>query len=330
MLFRLRLLLHEVKHGNLPLFRNRNLNSPLLFRENRVRSLDILVQDREGFCLTLIFSRIQRHGQQCIVHLLQQFHRLYGVCQLFNKNLSTFFMVKVLRIRPFHFVRQVMIEAHHPHCHLFPFIDRHPGVIRRFQVLTVTDKPVNSACGLIPVQMNACIRVPVWATLQRNAPAIVIFVGIVCPAECMAAAADSVMVFQEVCPLFLVLMIQEERIDCQPAVRIIAASCEISVYFIFRNELLVLIPVKAISCGKILIRLCKLLEQSRNLIRLIKVHPHQVFIFGIGFPQRGQSFIEIGQKIRVIQQVCQPVCQFRETAPEDFCILKHFFGNAIG
>ena len=59
------------------------------------------------------------------------------------------------------------------------------------------------------------------------------------------------------------------------------------------------------------------------------MHPHQVFIFGIGFPQRGQSLIEIGQKIRIIQQARQPVCQFRETAPEDFCILKHCFGNAI-
>ena len=55
--------------------------------------------------------------------------------------------------------------------------------------------------------MNACIRVPVWATLQRNAPAIVIFVRIICPAECMTAATDSVMVFQKVCPLFLIFMV---------------------------------------------------------------------------------------------------------------------------
>ena len=59
------------------------------------------------------------------------------------------------------------------------------------------------------------------------------------------------------------------------------------------------------------------------------MHPHQAFIFGIGFSQRGQSLIEIGQKIRIIQQARQPVRQFRETAPEDFCILKHCFGNAI-
>ena len=101
----------------------------------------------------------------------------------------------------------------------------------------------------------------------------------------MAAAADSVMIFQEASPLFFVLMIQEKRIDCQPTVRIIAAPCEVSIDFIFRDELFILIPVKAISCGKILIRLCKLLEQSRNLIRLIKVHPHQVFIFDVGFSQ---------------------------------------------
>ena len=146
----------------------------------------------------------------------------------------------------------------------------------------------------------------------------------------MTAAADSVMPFQEVSPFLFVLMIQKERIDCQPTVRIIAAPCEISVYFIFRDELLILIPVKAIPRRVVLIRFRKLVEQCRHLIRLIKVHPHQVFIFDVGFPQRGQSLIEIGQKIRVIQQVCQPVCQFRETAPEDFCILKHCFGNAIG
>ena len=156
-----------------------------------------------------------------------------------------------------------------------------------------------------------------------------IFVRIVCPAECMAAAADPVMLFQEVSPFFFVLMIQEERIDCQPTVRIIAAPCEISVYFIFRNELLVLIPVKAIPRRVVLIRLCKLLKQSCHFIRLIKVHPHQVFIFGIGFPQRGQSLIEIGQKSCIVQQACQPVRQFRETAPEDFYILKDCFGNAI-
>ena len=179
-----------------------------------------------------------------------------------------------------------MIEAHHPHCHPLALISRHPGVVCRLQILTVTDKLVNSTYSLIPIQMNACIRVPVWATLQRNAPAIVIFVRIICPAECMAAAADSIMVFQEISPLFFVLMIQKERINCQPTVRIIAAPCEISVYFIFRNELLVLIPVKAISRRVVLIRLCKLLEQSRYFIRLIKVHPHQVFIFGVGFPQR--------------------------------------------
>ena len=282
----MRFLLHEVKHGHLPLFRNRNLNSPLLFRENRVRSLDILVQDREGFCLSLIFFGIQRHGQQCIVHLLQQFYRLFRGFQLFNQSLSTFFMVKVLRIRPFHFARQVMVEAHHPHCHLLLLISRHPGVVCRLQILTVTDKPVNSAYSLIPVQMNTCIRVPVWATFQSNASAIVIFVRIVCPAECMAAAADPVMLFQEVSPFFFVLMIQEERIDCQPTVRIIAAPCEVSVYFIFRNELLMFIPVKSISRQVVLIRLCKLLEQSRYFIRLIKVHPHQVFIFDVGFPQR--------------------------------------------
>ena len=146
----------------------------------------------------------------------------------------------------------------------------------------------------------------------------------------MAAAADSVMVFQEVCPLFLVLMIQEERIDCQPTVRIIAAPCEKSVYFIFRDELLILIPVKAIPRRVVLIRFCKLVEQRRHLIRLIKVYPHQVFIFGVGFPQRRQSLVEVSQKIRIVQQARQPVRQFRETAPEDFCILKHCFGNAIG
>ena len=223
----------------------------------------------------------------------------------------------------------MVIEAHHPHCHLFPFIDRHPGVIRRFQVLTVTDKPVDPACGLIPVQMNVGIRVPVWAALQSNASAIVIFVRIVCPTECMAAATDSVMVFQEVSPLFFVLMIQEKRIDCQPTVRIIAAPRKISIDFIFRDESFVLIPVKTIPRRVVLIGFRKLLEQSRYFIRLIKVHPHQVFIFDVGFSQRGQSLIEIGQKIRIIQQACQPVCQFRETAPEDFYILKDCFGNAI-
>ena len=145
----------------------------------------------------------------------------------------------------------------------------------------------------------------------------------------MAAATDSVMVFQEVCPLFLVLMIQEERIDCQPTIRIIAAPRKISIDFIFRDESFVLVPVKTISRRVVLIRLCKLLEQNRHLIRLIKVHPHQVFIFDVGFSQRGQSLIEIGQKIRIIQQACQPVCQFRETAPEDCCILKHCFGNTV-
>ena len=270
----------------MPLFRNRNLNSPLLFRENRVRSLNILVQDSEGFCLAFIFFGIQWHRQQCSVHLLQQFSRLFGVGQFFDESLSAFFMVKVLRIRSFHVIRQMVIEAHHPHCHLFPFIDRHPGVIRRFQVLTVTDKPVDPACGLIPVQMNVGIRVPVWAALQSNASAIVIFVRIVCPTECMAAAADPVMVFQEVSPHFFVLMIQEKRIDCQPTIRVIAAPCEVSIDFIFRDELLILIPVKAIPRRVVLIRLCKLLEQSCHFIRLIKVHPHQVFIFGVGFPQR--------------------------------------------
>ena len=90
-----------------------------------------------------------------------------------------------------------------------------------------------------------------------------------------------------------------------------------------------LVPVKALSCCIVLIRFRKLVEQCRHLIRLIKVHPHQVLIFGIGFSQRGQSLIEIGQKIRIVQQACQPVRQFRETAPEDFCILKDCFGNAI-
>ena len=203
----MRFLLHEVKHGHLPLFRNRNLNSPLLLRENRVRSLNILVQDSEGFCLALIFFGIQWHRQQCSVHLLQQFRRLFWSCQLFNKSLSTFFMVKVLRIRPLHVVRQMVIEAHHPHCHPLALISRHPGVVCRLQILTVTDKSVNSTYSLIPIQMNACIRVPVWATLQRNAPAIVIFVRIICPAERMAATTDSVMVFQKVCPLFLIFMV---------------------------------------------------------------------------------------------------------------------------
>ena len=282
----MRLLLHEVKHGHLPLFRTHNLNSPLLLRENRVRSLDILVKDREGFCLTLIFFGIQRHRQKRIVHLLQQFCRKFGVCQLFNKSLSAFFMVKVLRIRPLHVVRQVVIETHHPHCHPLALISRHPGVVCRLQILTVTDQLVDSACGLIPVQMNACIRVPVWPALQINAPAIVIFVRIVCPAECMAAAADPVMLFQEVSPFFFVLMIQEERIDCQPTVRIIASPREISIDFIFRDKSFVLIPVKAIPRRVVLIGFCKLLEQSCHFIRLIKVHPHQVFIFGVGFSQR--------------------------------------------
>ena len=145
----------------------------------------------------------------------------------------------------------------------------------------------------------------------------------------MAAAADPVMVFQEISPLFFVRMIQKKRTDCQPTVRIIATPCEVSIDFIFRDESFVLIPVKAISRRVVLIGFRKLLEQYRDLIRLIKVHPHQVFIFGIGFSQRGQSLIEIGQKIRIIQQARQPVRQFRKTAPEDFCILKHCFGNAI-
>ena len=102
----------------------------------------------------------------------------------------------------------------------------------------------------------------------------------------MAAAADPVMLFQEVSPFFFVLMIQEERIDCQPTVRIIASPREISIDFIFRDKSFVLIPVKAIPRRVVLIGFCKLLEQSCHFIRLIKVHPHQVFIFGVGFSQR--------------------------------------------
>ena len=146
----------------------------------------------------------------------------------------------------------------------------------------------------------------------------------------MAAAADSIMVFQEISPLFFILIIQKERIDCQPTIRVIASPREISIDFIFRDESFVLIPVKTIPRRVVLIGFRKLLEQSRYFIRLIKVHPHQVFIFGIGFPQRGQSLVEIGQKIRIIQQARQSVSQFRETAPKDFCILKDCFGNAIG
>ena len=59
------------------------------------------------------------------------------------------------------------------------------------------------------------------------------------------------------------------------------------------------------------------------------MHPHQVFIFGIGFPQRGQSLIEVGQKSCIVQQARQSVRQFWETAPKDFCILKDCFGNTI-
>lgn len=145
----------------------------------------------------------------------------------------------------------------------------------------------------------------------------------------MAAAADPVMLFQEVSPFFFVLMIQKERIDCQPTIRVIASPREISIDFIFRDESFVLIPVKAIPRRVVLIRLCKLLKQSCHFIRLIKVHPHQIFIFGIGFPQRRQSLVEVSQKICIIQQACQPVRQFRETAPEDFCILKHCFSNTV-
>ena len=116
----------------------------------------------------------------------------------------------------------------------------------------------------------------------------------------MAAAADPVMLFQEVSPFFFVRMIQKERIDCQPTIRVTASPREISIDFIFRDKSFVLIPVKAIPRRVVLIRFCKLLEQSCHFIRLIKVHPHQVFIFGIGLPKRGQSLIEIGQKIRII------------------------------
>ncbi len=40
-------------------------------------------------------------------------------------------------------------------------IDRHPGIVRWFQIFTVTDQLVDPACRLIPVQMNTGIRVPV-------------------------------------------------------------------------------------------------------------------------------------------------------------------------
>ena len=77
----------------------------------------------------------------------------------------------------------------------------------------------------------------------------------------MAAAADPVMLFQEVSPFFFVLMIQKERIDCQPTIRVIASPREISIDFIFRDESFVLIPVKAIPRRVVLIRFCKLVEQ---------------------------------------------------------------------
>ena len=325
----MRLLLHEVKHGHLPLFRNRNLNSLFLLRENGVRSLNILVQDRKRFCLAFIFLGVQRHRQKRIVHLLQQFCRKFGVCQLFNKSLSSFFMVKVLRIRPLHVVRQMVIESHHPHCHPLALISRHPGVVCRLQILTVTDQLVDPACGLIPVQMNACIRVPVWATLQRNAPAIVIFVGIVCPAECMAAAADSVMVFQEVCPLFLILMIQEERIDCQPAIRIRPAACKESIDLIFRDKDFLLIPLKALSCLIRLEREGKLLKLFGYFVRAIERHPHHAFIFGVGFCQSQKTFVQVSQKFRLVNQLCKSFCKFRVSAGEDGRIGKDHLCHAL-
>ena len=137
------------------------------------------------------------------------------------------------------------------------------------------------------------------------------------------------MVFQEVCPLFLILMIQEERIDCQPAIRIRPAACKKSIDLIIRDKNFLLIPLKALSCLIRLKRESKLLKLFRYLIRAVELHPHHTFIFGVGFCQSQKTFVQVSQKFRLVKQLCKAFCKFRVSAGEDGRIGKDHFCDTL-
>ena len=124
--------------------------------------------------------------------------------------------------------------------------------------------------------------------------------GIVCPAQGMAASPDPILAFQELRLFLRCFILDKKRIGGKPPIGIRAAPSKESVNLILGNKCWMLLPCKPLPCLIGNCFLCKFLELSRHSVRAVERKTYQILIRFICFRQSRQTLVQIRQILRLV------------------------------
>ena len=145
----------------------------------------------------------------------------------------------------------------------------------------------------------------------------------------MTLTADPILILEKIGSFLIVRMIQIERIDCQPPIRVRAAAGKKSIDLVLCNEHFMLMPGETIPCAKGHSLFCKGSEHCQHTVRTVILKPHHRVIFFISCRQPFQTLDQIIYILRTGQILRDPVSFFRIPAREQFRIFKDEFRNTF-
>ena len=127
----------------------------------------------------------------------------------------------------------------------------------------------------------------------------------------MTLTADPILILEKIGSFLIVRMIQIERIDCQPPIRVRAAAGKKSIDLVLCNEYLMIVPRKSLSCIKGNCLFCKPLKLCQHPIRIIITETHDGLIFRIRISKPFQPLHKVIDILRMRKVFRNPFCLFR-------------------
>ena len=140
----------------------------------------------------------------------------------------------------------------------------------------------------------------------------------------MTASTDSILFLDKTCPRSFILMQQIKGICPESAFGIRPTSGKKCVDLVLCNEHLLFFPCKSLSCLVWDHFICKLLELSGDIDRIIMMETHKRVVRLIGFCQCFQSFIQIRKPPWILQFFSKIIRDFRinTTKMRQICFIK--------
>ena len=210
-------------------------------------------------------------------------------------------------------------------CKHMTFINGHMLIVFFFEVSAVKNNVFYTLCRLLPTE--ECVRCFLFAktaTSQLQTFSVMVGMAVICSAESMGTATDTITVSDKICLFFCGMVLNKERIGRKSAVRIHTAAHKIVVDFVLGYKIHVGTKVFHRGKRKMYLSVFKLGQATKKLLRFMEVEAQYTPIFLILHNQVPKTLNGIGHKGSILQQFRNMFGTAWKTSTEQFFVQEIF------